>query len=149
VDDIIPSLDDFIPTIIAETDDDHVYVTIAVRVKRCATCGRPMIPAADRMPLYGAGFPQMTPEEQARRAGWPELTLYAANFDGRLICDPCAKAGHARFKCSLCHQIRPAEDVKARFGVRAEYLCKPCYQTVPAAQWDAKTDELAHKYRHD
>ncbi len=149
MDDSIPTLDDFIPTVIAETGDDHVYVAMAVRVKCCAACRRPMIPAADRMPLYSAGFPQMTPEEQAKRAGWPELTLYATSIDGRLICDQCAKEGHARFLCSLCNQIRTADEIKARFGVRAEYLCKPCYLTVPAAQWDAKSDELARKYRHD
>jgi len=142
-------VDDFIPKVVGAIDEDHVYVAMAVRVKRCATCRRPMIPAADRMPLYSAGLQHMTPEQQAKRAGWPELTKYAENIDGRHICDECAEKGHAQFKCALCNEDRSSKDIKARFGTRAEYLCKPCYATVPAAEWEAKSDELAQKHRYD
>ena len=143
------TVDDFIPKILGSDDDEHVYVTLAVRVKRCATCCRPMIPAADRMPLYSAGYPYMTPAEQAKRAGWPDITLYAVNVDGRHICDACAAEGHATFRCAMCQEERESTAIQARFGMRAEYLCKPCYTTVPAAQWDAKSNELAFKHRHD
>ncbi|WP_394845008.1 hypothetical protein LZC95_49150 [Pendulispora brunnea] len=142
-------MNDFIPKILEPIDDDYVYVALAVRVKRCASCHLPMIPAADRMPLYSAGFPHMTPEQQAKRAGWPEITLYAVNIEGRHICDACALQGHAKFLCALCQKERDSSAIQARFGTRAEYLCKPCYVTVPAAEWDAKSDELSQKHRHD
>ncbi|WP_394836353.1 hypothetical protein LVJ94_05550 [Pendulispora rubella] len=140
---------DFTPQVLEVIDAEHVYISVAMRVKVCAVCQRPMIPAADRMPLYSTGEMYMTVLEQAKRAGWPEVTLYAHSVDGRHICDDCAVEGHAMFRCALCERERGRSEVKARFGTNAEYLCKCCYETVPAARWEAKAEELAQKHRFD
>jgi hypothetical protein len=42
-----------------------------------------------------------------------------------------------------------ALQVEEQFGDPAEYLCKPCYETVPASVWDAAKERLRRSHQYD
>lgn len=51
------------------------------------------------------------------------------------------------FICAFCGQKRAWADMQAQFGDPPEFLCAPCYESVPAARWQEAYDRLAQKHR--
>jgi len=69
--------------------------------------------------------------------------------DDHYICEECAKAGKSTFICDLCGEERSSELKQESFGDPPDFLCKVCYETVPAKIWEKKHDELWHEHRWD
>jgi hypothetical protein len=73
----------------------------------------------------------------------------ATDINNHEMCEMCKSEGKAQFKCVLCNGIKPSSEQKESFGYPAEYLCTDCYNSVPAAAWDKKVDELEEEHRYD
>jgi hypothetical protein len=129
----------FVPSVIEEG-----YGIVCVAIGQCSNCERPTIATGS-----GAAFPafwQAGRAEQLKRADWKEAS-WSKTAKGLPLCKECAPKA-AAFTCALCKQARTGEPEES-FGDPAEYLCAPCYETVPAKVWDAKSKELSDKHQYD
>lgn len=102
---------------------------------------------------------------QVKRAGWVIAAPkpFENNTQGtegqrgdeddciRVICVGCAKAGHATFVCRLCDQKRPTSQRQDSTGSweDRDSLCTPCYETVPAKEWDKMQTLIGEEHRYD
>lgn len=141
----------FTPEIIEEADKQSgrsSYGTMLVELKNCPICGHYMIrPPGDR---WHSPFPRYYAidfKAQLAEAKWVEKS--DVRVDGKKICVPCAEAGRADFLCALCGQRRPTNEIEDHFGEPPEFLCKPCYRTVPAETWNKKLSKLSESHRYD
>lgn len=50
--------------------------------------------------------------------------------------------------CALCNKLRKGKPQEA-IGDPPEFMCTPCYETVPAKIWIAKRDALWEEHRYD
>jgi len=137
----------FTPTLLLDADGKPTgYGTLRVIVSTCAACQSPMVAP----PRSQAPFPRAMNETfgaQIKAAGW-QVASEACLADGGRICDRCERAGLATFRCHLCGLLRSTSQVQEGFGDPAEYLCVPCFETVPAKRWAEACAALreAHKY---
>jgi hypothetical protein len=126
------------------------YVEMMVEYEKCPICNKVMI---QRLVGYDNRlFPawiQMTQEAQAKRAGI--VFKGSVKVDDDLICEECEKSGRADFLCAICNTRQSTDEIQESFGYPPEFLCKECYNTVPAKTWDEKVSELheAHRYDYD
>lgn len=121
------------------------YVEMLIEAKKCPICSKVMIHKAKAgiFPMYIA----INQDAQMKNAG----IVFTSNVsvDDKLICVECEASGKADFKCELCGERRPTNLIQESFGYPPEFLCKVCYETVPAKQWDEKTDELYDQHKYD
>jgi hypothetical protein len=118
-----------------------------VSIRRCPICHQWMVhaPDWDRYSTFPGGDNRFV--DQAERAG---LRLESGHeVDGINICQVCKDTGKATFVCALCGERRPANQEEESFGDPIEYLCRVCYATVPAKEWDEKIRQLEQRHRHD
>lgn len=137
--------DDYTPKII-ENRDSSVYATFVIQLKKCATCQTPMLPKISR-----DIFPKWQRVDalaQIERAGW-QAESTSLDKRGNPICGRCATLGKASFVCAMCHQERSSDQVQLSFGDPAEHLCKTCYATKPAQEWDQRIEALEEAHRYD
>jgi hypothetical protein len=82
---------------------------------------------------------------QLQRAG---IKIESCRMDknDRFVCTECV--GGVTFVCFHCDKESPATEIQESRGDPAEHLCKGCYGTLTAKQWDEAVDALqeAHKY---
>ena len=145
------SMESFTPTILEElTYDTRAYGTMLVELWKCPLCAKWMVwPNLQRDFLHGTfpGFYRLDFNHQLQAAGWVKAS--DVEVEGRTICTVCVDAGKAYFVCALCDQKQPTAEILNRYGSPPDFLCKTCYQRVPASEWDAKEDELREKHRYD
>jgi hypothetical protein len=112
-----------------------------LQTKKCPYCGKQMM---DRSDLFSSLKDQ---EIQMKKLG----VVFRSNAtkDNQYICVECKEKGVASFTCSLCGEQRSYEDMQQSFGDPPEYLCKHCYNIVPAKAWDNKVDELLDIHKYD
>jgi len=137
----------FTPTLLLGADGKPTgYGTMLVAVRACATCQAPMVASPRGADPFTRGWDE-TFGAQLKAAGW-QVASDACVADGGRICDRCKQAGLATFRCDLCGLLRSTSQVQEGFGDPAEYLCVPCFETVPAKRWAEACDALreAHKY---
>lgn len=139
----------FAPEIFDE-EGGVIYAAMLLKLSRCATCAVPMMRRVN--PHYDSMFPNyflVDQVTQLSRAGW-QLQSDALDRNDRPICVACKAADKASFICCFCQSVRQSSQLKTSVGDPPDYLCVPCYESVPASKWDAKKLELevAHQYDH-
>ena len=133
------------PTRIAEN-----CVTMLCYFSPCGTCGKLMVPKPredwSRVQVWPS-WGEVSLDEQMRRGD----LVYAsrARSNNAIICEPCSQAGRSTFICHLCKTERPSSALQDSFGDPPDHLCKPCYETVPAAKWNAEVEDLQEQHRWD
>lgn len=133
--------DDLKPLII---DDSHIKMI--VRAEKCSICEKLMVEKGN----YGV-FPSCFEETQEAQIKLNERIVFKSKSetnDGK-ICIECHDAGKASFKCELCGEVRPTNEIEVSFGDPAEHLCKICYGEVSAKDWDKKVEELENEHQYD
>jgi hypothetical protein len=85
--------------------------------------------------------------DQRKRAGIREMSHWRASCDP--VCVGCKNAGSETFECSHCKKTRPLSALHKSYGSPAKHLCVPCYETVPAKQWEGLVAELEEQHRYD
>jgi hypothetical protein len=126
-------------------DDDHVKVL--VRIRACVVCKKPTVPGLQQNHVspfpafYRANF-----AAQMERAG---IALVGSWNDSDPICAACHDAGTVTGECTLCHEQRKLSDMEEKIGLPSEYMCKPCYETVPAKTWATELARLEESHRWD
>lgn len=140
----------FVPQIIKPFADDRiVYLAMLIEAEICPICQKIMTRAGKSF-FNGGNFPNAMSynfDTQIKNAG--VVVMSKIQVDDHCICIECANAGKADFLCALCNIRRPTDQVQESFGEPPEYLCKICYETVPAKQWDMKTSELYSQHQYD
>jgi len=129
--------------------EDGRYVEMIIQAEKCPICKKVMIKKVKEYMLDKL-FPtywQMNQEAQAKRAGI--VFKCTTKVDDENICEECEKAGKADFLCALCNERKSIDKIQESIGDAPEFLCKDCYDTVPAKIWDDKLDELQEAHRYD
>jgi hypothetical protein len=124
------------------------YYLFALQLDRCGHCTMAMMPRKADFAGIFPGYYRIRIEEQMKRASIQWATNERDKNDDRL-CEVCAVAANIQITCALCKQDRPRADIQESFGDPPEYLCKPCYTTVPANVWELKSDKLRESHRYD
>lgn len=142
---MVTNLDNYTPEIIG-----NEYATFLVKLERCPLCNCLMIAEPKQQHFRKSTFPvycKLSFETQAKRAN----LHFVSNIivDDEYICIECADEGKADFLCSLCKNRKSTDKEKESFGDPPEYLCKDCYSTVPAKEWDKKCEMLEESHRWD
>lgn len=131
---------------------DGKYAKVVIALEECSSCGKSMVKVreedtrrlSDLFPLYIKD----NLKSQLERAGIQWLGYQTDKF-GECLCEECSKAGKGKFICALCNEERSSNLIERCFGYPPEYLCRTCYVTVPAKQWDIKVKELHDSHRWD
>jgi hypothetical protein len=148
-------IEDFVPRVVLVTERSAptAYGTMVVGLHRCGGCERWMVePLSDYKPFPGYFLSSFV--AQVKAAGWAINGYATKSVDGKdvPICKDCKEADVGDFVCALCGQARKSSQVQEAYGYggNGDYLCKPCYESVPAKRWDDRCDELekAHQYDH-
>jgi len=135
--------EEYVPKIIK--NDNWVYLEMVIEATKCHCCEKIMLPRAKRgiFPNYM----HINQDAQMKRAGFVYSTF--TEVDGKPICIECKEAGKIDILCAMCNERKPSNKEQESFGYPPEYLCKDCYETVPAKQWNEKADELNNNHRYD
>ena len=142
------------PEILKEEGGTSEWVTLALYLTPCPECNRPMVDVPEKYLHYCSSIVNSsqqggnTIDAQCKRGGIV-LRSEVVNKKDRKICVECAAAGKATFVCHQCKTERPANEIQTSFGDPPDYLCKPCYATLPAKEWDAATKSLSEMHRYD
>lgn len=139
----------YIPEIV--TDGVDLYGKLLVSLTQCPSCNRIML---KRYSYQWSGFESIFPKwlqiqlrEQLSKA---DILIYSQfkNRNDKFICIECAKDGKNTFTCDLCGEERTSDLKETSYGEPPDYLCKVCYESVPAKEWDQRNEKLlqAHKY---
>ena len=129
---------------------DGKYMLFAAQAEQCPICKKIMVKKLSRYYNEQAFFPawmEMNQDAQMKRAGL--VYVGSVRVDDDVICDECEKAGKVDFKCELCGERKPANKIQERFGDPADFLCKDCYEIIPAKVWDEKCDQLEEEHKYD
>lgn len=125
------------------------YIAMYMQVRECPICKHSMINKEEH--TRRSIFPMFIGMNQKAQA--KELNLkFCSNteVDDKLICQDCADTGKADFLCYLCKERKPTNKIEESVGILpTEYLCKDCYETVPAKKWDKALEELQEEHRYD
>lgn len=120
-------------------------IKFKIKYNICPSCGCKMM-----LKAKPGIFPQYFKEDQHSQCRKHGIEFTSkSKIDDDYICETCEKAGKAKFRCSLCGEIRESDKIQITIGDPAEYLCKKCYETVSAKNWEEKNDELEKKHRYD
>jgi len=131
-------------------DDSHFKVLI--QVGRCASCNRLMIQFGrqERESLDNHMFPFYYKANLPAQLARANIQFRGnSKINDAFICEICDAEGKASFTCALCGQIRKSNEQQESFGDPPEILCKNCYATVPAKEWNEKVEKLRAAHRYD
>ena len=130
------------------------YDKFYLKITECPNCKRKMIDA-DYNALYSA-FPfweKMNFEAQRLRKGFAIRSNQSFDDDkmcgSHYWCIDCKDK--IEFKCFNCKEMRLKKDMEYRYGDPPDFLCKFCYETVSAKDWNEliKAIEDNHRWEYD
>lgn len=137
---------------VPEIFDNGNRVKLMAQLLSCSACGRKMIKleSSQMMKVYHL-FPHYVRDNLKAQLERANITWYGNTKDkeGHYLCEDCSKKGLGTFLCALCGEERTSDLKEKIFGDPPEYLCKVCYESVPAKVWDKKTSELYDAHRWD
>jgi len=126
-----------------------IYMDFALEIKKCPICGNPMMPMLSEWHGHWPVWNKLDQKAQMARAGIHKVGAWSVSKDG-YICDVCAEQGLDTFTCNLCHEKRTVDLIQVQEGDPPDFLCKVCYESVPAKVWMDKLAELHNKHhRYD
>jgi hypothetical protein len=112
----------------------------------CVHCAKPTMPNLERGPFPAAWHTMFS--AQRDRAGIQPMAHW--HDTNQPVCVECVKNSAGAFECSHCGKTRQLNESHQSFGCSpAEHLCVPCYERVPAKQWDGLVAELEEQHRYD
>lgn len=133
--------ENFIP----KYDDKSHSAIFALKCNPCGCCNKPMIPDID-----SRLFPTWIKINQNSQLERSEINVASkSNKDNKQICKVCEAEGRSSFICSLCNMNRKSDLKEFTVGDPESCLCKVCYDTVTAKEWENKKEELFQKHRYD
>ena len=95
-------------------------------------------------------FPSHDRKGQAKELGIKFIS--GKEFNYKKYCTECVEGGKAEFKCFHCKEIKNSGLIQESIGASdcADHICKDCYETLTAKEWDSIIEEMEedHKYDH-
>jgi hypothetical protein len=121
---------------------------LTAECKYCPICKKKMLPRILSKYYNESPFPLGFYESQLKSVG---IVLRSdMKLNDNYICIECSESGKAAFDCYLCKGRKSSEKKQESFGIDpTDYLCKDCYNSVPAAQWDKICGELHKDHQYD
>lgn len=139
-------------------ENDIPFGIMMVELEICPFCKKYMIEFpivnTDPFPFNSNPFPKHYEydfEAQVERVGWVKKSDVQIGGP-EYICEICKEQGSANFKCHICKKTYLTREIQETiFGDPSEYLCKSCYENVPAKVWFETIDRLKeiHQYDYD
>lgn len=127
---------------------DGKYAVMYIPVNRCKECSSLMV-LREKAPYIFSKHITMTQLAQVKRLGL-KFQHNDSILKEDLVCTECFSAGAVTFRCSLCDQIKTTDKIQESVGyLPSEYLCKDCYATTPAIEWENKLEELHESHKYD
>lgn len=122
------------------------YATFVLSIRKCPLCNSPMMKKW-RMPE--TIYYKLDLKSQMERAGIKFISSSRVNNEH--ICDECSGKGLSSFTCYICNKTQSSTEIHESYGDPSDYVCKSCYNSIPASKWDKVIDELekAHQYDFD
>lgn len=143
---------EYVPQVLTRPGQQDL-VLLAYPVFPCSECGRPTLSQSLRhiryTNIWGEAFAPAGDSIKAQllRAGLQVEDT--ADFDGKQVCGECVKAGKVKVRCCHCERETSLDNVQFQAGDPAEFLCRACYESVPAAQYAKLVKEIEERHRHD
>ena len=134
---------EYIPTIVEE-EGNRAYALMLVQILKCPICGKWMLSTEKPFPVYN----KLNCNSQMELANWKSKSSINLAWDS-YICTDCEKAGRATFKCVMCGKERESSDIQESIGYPPEHLCKICYSSVSAKEWEEKVRNLEELHKYD
>jgi hypothetical protein len=133
----------FTPKII---DKEGGYGILMVRLRKCKYCGGWMFDEENSYPspCYENGI-----DKQLERAGWKKQGYVGMQTLDVQICEECVGKDAKTFLCAICGKQKKSSEIEECIGYSAEYLCKDCFSSISAKEWDEKVEELEEKHKWD
>ena len=125
-----------------------IYMDFALEIRTCPICGNPMMPILSEWHGHWPKWNRLDQKAQMKRAGIHQVGAWSVSKDA-YICDECASKGLDTFTCDLCHEQRTMDLIQVQEGDPPDFLCKVCYEGVPAKIWTDKLAELDKRHRYD
>lgn len=126
--------------------DTNLY-TFFVRTKICPVCKKQMV--RSQLGVVTFGNDPLSFHSQCAAAGIV-LESHAEDEHGNAICKECVDNGRAKFICSLCRRTFPTDMIQKSVGsYLRSHLCKECFNTVSAKEWEDKVQELEENHKWD
>jgi len=129
----------------------HGTALVMVRMHRCVVCEQPIVSVAlrDQLPVKKKQHLMVYAEPTSGEIVRSECSFGVKMVNGNYVCETCHKDGKLNVTCALCGQTRKSSELQETIGDPPEYLCLPCYKTVPAQVWAMKVDELMDSHQYD
>jgi hypothetical protein len=136
---------------IVQSNAYMAQVEMLLELHVCPECGKFMLGAdADFLRyLFPSKQSINSVENQLTRAdfGWRTTTR---NGCGDAVCNRCRDSGNLSFVCAGCQKQQSIKEIQEQFGnVLPDYLCKTCYSTISAKDWEDLNIELDNKHQYD
>lgn len=115
------------------------YGVVVVEILKCKSCESDMVSPIERSDQSPFTFrlPMSSQIEQAGRK-------MAAGAKG--VCADCYESGNITENCRICEEDRKPSEIEETIGGKY-HLCKPCYETVSAKEWEDTIDNLRVQVR--
>lgn len=127
----------YVPVTYSDRQTKAEYTLILVPTKACGVCKKTMFDV-NLIDIPGV-------DDQRLRAGM-QINSRKTGALGFEVCAMCAITNKISFICALCNEERRSEMEARAFGTTdPEFLCKACYDTVPARQWDEAVARLTQR----
>ncbi len=127
-------------------------VSVELYLEACEHCGALVLPTSMRKQRVWDGGSEVDcklRDEQLAATG----VHWAAKTSAwhHIICEQCEVSGKFLEKCAMCDQDVSSADIEESIGDPPEYLCRHCFENVPAKTWRDKIKALdkAHQWDWD
>jgi len=137
---------DFIPYIIEKGIGTKSYALMIVELDECPICKKQILNVPKKSYIFPTWY-EIDIDNQLKKAGW--VLASQETQEGKIICIECSKSGKSTFLCALCGLRKPTSKIEESIGWPAEYLCKDCYETKTAKEWDDMVKKLNAEHRYD
>ena len=128
---------------------------IGIQVDQCPICKKQMIKTDIKQLVklqsnWGGALKDAgnTIEAQCKRADLMIKSCYNSKYN-EPICKECESSGKRTFICCHCKTERRSHLIQEIYGDPPDYLCKICYETIPAKTWNDLDKQLTAEHQYD
>lgn len=128
------------------------FATVLIETRKCSGCGATVpLPQLqdlrDVLPFYLHAPYNL--EGQMERSGWKPIGYRRIGDPDETLCQECTDLGKRTFTCAHCRHERTVDKIHEAFGDGDDAVCEPCYETIPAKEFDAVVARLREARRYD
>ena len=143
-------MDSYTPKIIEKFKcfEKKAYVEMLLELSFCSICKNIMI-NINKDNIFPNYYKLQLKEQLKKINGQIQSNIKDKKTDS-YICKSCKEKGKLTFICSICNKEHLTNNIQEEiYGDPPEYVCKTCYSTLSAKQWNTEIKELEDKHKWD